>query len=109
MESLPHWIPSVHSLVVLYLKWSRLKDDPIVFLQNLPNLVHLELCQVYEGEKLYFAAGGFKKLKHLGLDEFKELRCVEVEFGVMPCVEKLSIKRCNCWRRFHQVLNTLPI
>ena len=72
-----------------------MKDDLIVFLQNLPNLVHLELCQVDEGEKLYFAAGGFKKLKHLGLDEFKELRCVEVELGAMPCVEKLSIKRCK--------------
>ncbi|KAF3449647.1 hypothetical protein FNV43_RR10378 [Rhamnella rubrinervis] len=95
LEALPHWIPSLHSLVILYLKWSRLKDDPIVFLQNLPNLVHLELCQVYEGEKLYFTAGGFKKLKHLGLDEFKELRCVEVELGAMPCVEKLSIKRCK--------------
>ena len=95
METLPHWIPSLHSLVILYLKWSKLNDDPLIFLQNLPNLVHLELCQVFEGDELCFRAGGFKKLKHLGLDEFKELRYVNVEMGAMPCIENLSIQRCK--------------
>lgn len=95
LERLPHWIPSLHSLVILYLKWSRLKDDPIVFLQNLPNLVHLELCQVYEGDTLCFATGGFKKLKYLGFDDFNKLRRVDIEVGAMPCVEKLSIQRCK--------------
>ncbi|PON94755.1 NB-ARC domain, LRR domain containing protein [Trema orientale] len=95
LESLPHWIPSLHSLVILCLKWSKLCDDPIIVLQDLPNLAHLELCQVFEGDALCFKAGGFKKLKHLGLDEFKELRYVNVEMGAMPCVEKLSIQRCH--------------
>ncbi|PON63332.1 NB-ARC domain, LRR domain containing protein [Parasponia andersonii] len=45
LESLPHWIPSLHSLVILCLKWSKLCDDPIIVLQDLPNLAHLELCQ----------------------------------------------------------------
>ncbi|ONI05988.1 hypothetical protein PRUPE_5G032700 [Prunus persica] len=40
LETLPHCIPSLHSIVMLCLKWSRLKDDPLVFLQYLPNLVH---------------------------------------------------------------------
>ncbi|PON63350.1 NB-ARC domain, LRR domain containing protein, partial [Parasponia andersonii] len=95
LESLPHWIPSLHSLVILYLKWSKLSDDPVFFLQDLPNLVHLELCRVYEGDSICFRTGGFKKLKHLGLDEFRELRYVNVEMGAMPCVEKLSIQRCK--------------
>ncbi|KAL5552271.1 hypothetical protein UlMin_002447 [Ulmus minor] len=95
LETLPHWIPSLQSLVILYLKWSKLEDNPTVFLQNLPNLVHLELCQVFEGDELLFGAGGFKKLKHLGVDEFSELRRVNVEMGAMPCLEKLSIQRCK--------------
>ncbi|XP_004301665.1 PREDICTED: disease resistance protein RPM1-like [Fragaria vesca subsp. vesca] len=95
LEALPHWIPSLHSLVKLYLKWSRLKDDPLVSLQHLPNLVHLELCQVFEGDTLCFGDGGFKKLKHLCLDKSDELRCIEVEVGTMPCLENLSIRRCK--------------
>ncbi|KAI5327378.1 hypothetical protein L3X38_026774 [Prunus dulcis] len=95
LDALPHWIPSLHSLVRLYLKWSRLKDDPLLFLQYLPNLIHLELSQVFEGDTLCFGAGGFKKLKHLGINEFDALRCIQVEMGAMPCVEKLSIQRCK--------------
>ncbi|BFG30993.1 hypothetical protein CerSpe_172670 [Prunus speciosa] len=77
LETLPHCIPSLHSLVMLYLKWSRLKDDPLVFLQCLPNLVHLELSQVVKGDTVCFGAGGFKKLKRLGIDEFDKLRCIQ--------------------------------
>ncbi|KAG2726569.1 hypothetical protein I3760_01G118500 [Carya illinoinensis] len=94
LETLPPWIPSLHGLVRLHLKWSRLKEDPLVLLQKLPNLVHLELLQVYEGDTLYFKMGGFNKLKILRLDQFSELRCVQVEVGAMPCVEKLIILRC---------------
>ncbi|XP_009346318.2 disease resistance protein RPM1-like [Pyrus x bretschneideri] len=95
LETLPHWIPSLHSLVRLYLKGSRLRDNPLVFIQYLPNLVHLELSQVFEGDTLCFGAGGFKKLKHLGIDEFEELRCIEVQVGAMPSLQKLSIQRCK--------------
>ncbi|CAN6701463.1 unnamed protein product [Malus baccata var. baccata] len=95
LDTLPHWISSLHSLVKLHLKWSRLKDNPLVFLQYLPILLHLELSQVFEGDTLCFEAGGFKKLKHLGIDEFDELRCIEVQVGAMLSVEKLSITHCK--------------
>ncbi|KAF3449646.1 hypothetical protein FNV43_RR10377 [Rhamnella rubrinervis] len=62
LETLPHWIPSLRSLVRLSLKWSRLKDDPL--------------------------------LKILGLDEFDELRSIQVETGALPCLEELIIHRC---------------
>ncbi|KAL5552270.1 hypothetical protein UlMin_002446 [Ulmus minor] len=101
LEMLPHWIPSLHSLVKLSLKWCRLTDDPLVYLQYIPNLVHLILCQVYIGERLCFRAGGFKKLKMLGLDKFDELRCIQVEQGAMEFLEDLSIRRC-------QSLETVP-
>ncbi|XP_044466361.1 disease resistance protein RPM1-like [Mangifera indica] len=95
LESFPHWISYVHSLVKVYLRFCRLKEDPLVFLQNLPNLIHLELLQVYDGDTLCFMAGGFKKLKQLGLDKFDELRFVEIQKGAMSCIEKLSIQRCK--------------
>ncbi|XP_004301649.1 PREDICTED: disease resistance protein RPM1-like [Fragaria vesca subsp. vesca] len=95
LETIPRWIPSLHSLVRLYLKWSRLKDDPLVFLQYLPNLLHLELSRAFEGDTLCFEAGGFKKLKHLGIAEFEGLKCIQVQLGAMPSVKKLIIKRCK--------------
>ncbi|KAK3429798.1 hypothetical protein EUGRSUZ_E01294, partial [Eucalyptus grandis] len=95
LKALPHWLPSLSSLMKLHLRGSRLKNDPLVSLQNLPNLVHLELLQVYEGSSLCFEAESFKKLKTLGLDYFEELRCVEVEKGAMPYLEKFIIQRCK--------------
>lgn len=43
LETLPHWIPNLESLVRIHMKWSWLKDDPLESLQVLPNHVHLEL------------------------------------------------------------------
>ncbi|PRQ19012.1 putative P-loop containing nucleoside triphosphate hydrolase, leucine-rich repeat domain, L [Rosa chinensis] len=95
LDALPHWIPSLPSLVRLSLKWSRLKDDPLISLRHIPNLVQLELCQVFVGDRLCFKADGFRKLKILSLEKFDELRCIDVEMGAMECLEKLSIQRCK--------------
>ncbi|KAF3449648.1 hypothetical protein FNV43_RR10379 [Rhamnella rubrinervis] len=95
LEELPSWIPSLRSLARLFLKWSQLRDDPLVHLQDLPNLVHLELLQVFDGDTLCFKAGGFKKLKLLGLDMFDKLKCVQIEKGAMPSLETLVIHRSN--------------
>ncbi|XP_062076241.1 disease resistance protein RPM1-like [Humulus lupulus] len=95
LEMLPHWISSLQSLVKLSLKWSRLKDDPLVYLQHIPNLVQLILCQVFTGDKLCFRAGGFRKLKILGLDDFDELKCIQLEPGAMEFLENLSIRQCE--------------
>ncbi|XP_062117719.1 disease resistance protein RPM1-like [Humulus lupulus] len=94
-EKLPHWINSLQNLVLLHLKWSRLKEDPLVHLQNLPNLVHLEFLQVYDGDSLHFREGGFLKLKLLGLDKLDRLQSVTMDNGVMPRLEKLVIQRCK--------------
>ncbi|KAG4117094.1 hypothetical protein ERO13_D12G207300v2 [Gossypium hirsutum] len=99
LEKLPEWIPCLESLAVIYLKWSRLPNDALESLQNLPNLVHLELLQAVEGDTLHFKAGGFKELKLLGIDKFEGLRCIQVEDGAMPCLEKLSIQRCKLLER----------
>ncbi|XP_039169276.1 disease resistance protein RPM1-like [Eucalyptus grandis] len=95
LEALPHWLPSLSSVIKLYLRYCSLKDDPLVSLQNLPNLVHLELIQGYEGSSLCFKAKGFKKLRILSLDLFNKLRCIEVEKEAMPFLEKLVFQRCK--------------
>ncbi|KAK0590181.1 hypothetical protein LWI29_023644 [Acer saccharum] len=84
-------------------------------IQNLTNLRALSIMSIEEGEiidlhhlirppqflqRIYFTgrlqtAGGFKKLKHLGLDKFDELRCIQIEIGAVQSVEKLSIQRCK--------------
>lgn len=95
LQTLPSWIANHHSLVKLHLRMSRLRDDPLESLQNLPSLVHLELLHVYNWRTLCFKAKGFMKLKTLGLDLFDELEFIQVEEGAMPCLEKLLVLRCK--------------
>ncbi|XP_062030109.1 disease resistance protein RPM1-like [Rosa rugosa] len=95
LEALPHWIPSLPNLVRLSLKWSRLRDDPLIYLRHIPNLVLLELCRAFTGDRLCLKADGFMKLKILSLDKLDELRCIDVEMGAMDSLEKLSIQRCK--------------
>ncbi|CAL5441191.1 unnamed protein product [Camellia sinensis] len=91
LEKFPLWIPSLHGLVRLRLACSKLRDDPLRSLQELPNLGELILDQAYEGEVLYFKAGGFQRLKHLRFSKLKGLRWVRVEDGAMPHLETLII------------------
>ncbi|PSS01364.1 Disease resistance protein [Actinidia chinensis var. chinensis] len=96
LEKLPHWITSHHSLFKVYLKWSKLRVDPLQSLQDLPNLIELQLLQeAYEGEGLCFKAGRFKRLKVLGLQRLNGLRWVKMEEGTMPRLERLYIRDCE--------------
>ncbi|CAL5429413.1 unnamed protein product [Camellia sinensis] len=95
LETLPPWITSMHSLVKLRLRWSRLRVDPLESLQALPNLVELQLRQAYDGDVLQFKAGGFQGLKILHLHDLKALRRVSVEDGAMPHLEDLKIICCE--------------
>ncbi|KAA8521200.1 hypothetical protein F0562_011865 [Nyssa sinensis] len=95
LETLPPWIPSLHSLVKLRLRWSQLGDDPLESLQALPSLVELQLRQAYDGDALHFKAGGFQGLRALYLHDLKRLTRVTVEEGAMPCLEELWIICCE--------------
>ncbi|XP_065881646.1 disease resistance protein RPM1-like [Euphorbia lathyris] len=101
-EKLPEWIPSLDSLIKVVLKWSGLTHDPLVQLQHLPNLAHLELVQVYDGESLCFEAKGFQKLKFLGLNQLEKVNTIVIEEGSMPCLEKLIVQSCGS-------LKTVPL
>ncbi|KAL2465305.1 Disease resistance protein RPM1 [Abeliophyllum distichum] len=95
LAKFPHWIQSLRSLVKVYFKWSQLLDDPLKYLQDLPNLVHLEFLVGYIGEELRFKAGKFQRLRLLDLDKLEPLREVIGEDGAIPHLEKLIIQRCN--------------
>ncbi|KAL2491535.1 Disease resistance protein RPM1 [Abeliophyllum distichum] len=95
LANFPKWIRSLPSLVKVYFRWSQLSDDPLEYLQDLPNLVHIEFLASYVGKTLCFKAGKFPKLKLLGLDKLETLSQVIIEEGAMPHLEKLIIQRCN--------------
>ncbi|KAK2993689.1 hypothetical protein RJ640_027041 [Escallonia rubra] len=95
LEKLPKWIPSLHSLVKICLRHSQLGDGPLQSLEALPNLEIILLFRAYEGESLTFKAGGFQRLKVLGLLQLKRLRSVTVEDGAMPHLEKLRFEGCK--------------
>ncbi|KAK3003464.1 hypothetical protein RJ639_019469 [Escallonia herrerae] len=95
LEKLPHWIPSLHSLVTLWLCYSQLGDDPLQSLEALPNLELLGFLQAYEGESLTFKAGGFQRLKVLWLRRLKGLRSLTVEDGAMPRLEDIYFHDCK--------------
>ncbi|PHT60204.1 hypothetical protein CQW23_02567 [Capsicum baccatum] len=91
---LPKWIQDLNSLVKIYLRWTRLTEDPLKYLQDLPNLVHLEFLVGYTGEELYFEQGKFQRLKLLNLDKLDGLRRVTIGEGSIPHLEKLVVQRC---------------
>ncbi|KAF3447824.1 hypothetical protein FNV43_RR08530 [Rhamnella rubrinervis] len=95
LQILPHWIPSLSNLGRLDLMLSGLQVDPFESLQSLPNLVHVELNQAYDGETLCLKAGGFKLLKILVFFKLDRLRKVTIEKGALPCLKQLWIRGCK--------------
>ncbi|XP_030516344.1 disease resistance protein RPM1-like [Rhodamnia argentea] len=95
LEKLPSWTSSLYSVARLYLRHSRLQNDPLESLEALPNLVELQLGDAYEGESLCFRRGGFPRLKLLWLIKLKNLKWVTMEEDTMPSLEKLTLRRCE--------------
>ncbi|CAK8540294.1 unnamed protein product [Lathyrus sativus] len=98
LEKFPQWINSLKNLFRVFLKWSRLNEDPLQYLQNLPNLRHLEFLQVYIGETFHFKKNGFPNLKVLGLDDLEGLNSMTIEEGAMQGLKKLVIQRCGSFK-----------
>jgi disease resistance protein RPM1 len=94
LEKLPNWILELQNLVTLILFFSSLKEDPLLCVQALPNLITLSLNHAYDGEQLHFEEGGFRKLKKLTLRELKRLKMVEIDKGSLLGLEQLEIGPC---------------
>ncbi|KAL5548069.1 hypothetical protein UlMin_003300 [Ulmus minor] len=95
LQKLPDWVSKLQSLSALGLNESRLADDPLKYLKNLPSLVYLWLSTAYEGEQLHFEQGGFQKLKLLQLDQLDGLKEMKISRGTLPLLEKLFIISCS--------------
>ena len=87
----PHLIVGLPNLTTLCLSLSKLTNDPLSDLHELPNLVSLWLYRAYKGDKLYFEEGGFQRLKLLVLTELHGLNAVEIKEGALPWLEELRI------------------
>lgn len=95
LEMIPPWVASLQNLTTIQLFGSRLRHDLLESLQSLPNLVDVSLNNAYEGEGLYFMAGGFQKLKRLELTRLQKLKHVRVGDHAMPCLHKLVMAECT--------------
>ncbi|GFY91965.1 hypothetical protein Acr_08g0003610 [Actinidia rufa] len=91
LEKFPVWISTLENLVRVRFYWSRLTEDPLPFLQDLPNLLVFGLYGAYEGELLHFREGGFQKLKELELRYLSALNSVIIDNGALPLLQELDI------------------
>ncbi|XP_050246316.1 disease resistance protein RPM1-like isoform X9 [Quercus robur] len=94
LEKLPEWIPKLKSILRIDLCWSRLMEDPLKFLQSLPNLMTLSLCDGYRGEQLHIEGRSFQKLKELRFLNFGGLNRLIIDEGALPLLERLQIGEC---------------
>jgi disease resistance protein RPM1 len=94
LEKLPNWILELQNLITLLLYFSSFDEDPLSFVQALPNLITLSLNHAYDGLQLHFNGGGFRKLKNLTLRGLERLNMVEIDRGSLPVLEKLEFGPC---------------
>ncbi|PNY00341.1 NBS-containing resistance-like protein [Trifolium pratense] len=94
LDTLPDWIPKLEYLVEMKLAISKLKNDPLQSLKNLPNLLKFSLWDdAYDGEILHFQNGGFLKLKRLNLTRLNRVNLILIEKGTLPSLEYLTMDR----------------
>ncbi|TVU08907.1 hypothetical protein EJB05_42334, partial [Eragrostis curvula] len=95
LGSLPNWISSLNDLAKVKLLGTQIRQEDIVHLQNLRNLVLLGLWEnSYIGDSLCFSTSTFPKLKFLDIDGLDKLETVKIEEDGMPELEQLWVNRC---------------
>jgi len=100
LEKLPDWIPKFECLVQIMMALSKLTDDPMQSLKNLPNLLKLNLLEnAYDGEFLHFQNGGFKKLKELFLCHMNRVNSILIEKGALLSLERLRMEKIPCLKK----------
>ncbi|XP_024027725.1 disease resistance protein RPM1 [Morus notabilis] len=93
LQNLRHLLASGHDKKVRLdsTRGVRIKEG-IGFLENLQTLMTVEAHHVaYDGDKLHFEEGAFKKLKLLVLRELHGLKVLEIDEGALPLLEELRI------------------
>ncbi|KAI3854340.1 hypothetical protein MKX03_012802 [Papaver bracteatum] len=80
------------NLSKLILSWSRLEQDPMETLQDLPNLKLLELLdRAFEGEEMVCSTKGFPQLQVLSIQNMERLKKWTIHQGGMPCLKELTL------------------
>ncbi|XP_057451327.1 disease resistance protein RPM1-like [Lotus japonicus] len=93
LDKLPDWVTRLQYLVRLSIHFSKLKDDQLKSLKDLPNLLRLSIArEAYVGESLHFEVG-FQKLKRLYLVDLNEVSSIVIENGALPALERLLLMR----------------
>ncbi|KAL5164694.1 Disease resistance protein RPM1 [Glycine soja] len=96
LTRLPNWISQFPNLVQLYLSGSRLTNDALKSLKNMPRLMLLFLSDnAYEGETLNFQSGGFQKLKALLLKSLNKLESILIDRGALCSLELFSLRELS--------------
>ncbi|KAL1294983.1 hypothetical protein HN51_055822 [Arachis hypogaea] len=84
------------SLIELTLSHSKLQDDPLQILKDLPNLRSLSLlAESYTGKKLVCKSRCFPQLHILRLWGLKQLEDWFIEQEALPCLAQLEIRSCK--------------
>nr|GMC80904.1 disease resistance protein RPM1-like [Ipomoea batatas] len=91
LERAPQCLSSLVGLTTLFLGWSKLSEDPLLHLQDLPMLTDLVLLKSYEGEGLCFKAEKFSKLKFLSIAGFEALKWITMEEGSLRHLERFAL------------------
>ncbi|MED6117035.1 hypothetical protein PIB30_106006, partial [Stylosanthes scabra] len=93
LEKLPDSIQELRYLARLSLSYSKLGDDPLKLLQDMPNLMHLLMYDAaYEGESLHFRERGFRKLEELTLKNLYGLNSILIDRGALPNLKRLKLE-----------------
>nr|XP_027100120.1 probable disease resistance protein At1g58602 [Coffea arabica] len=88
--------PDPAGLTELRLQCTKIEEDSIGTLEELPNLRLLELgTYSFLGQAMICHSGGFPELKHLRLDDLGNLKQWVVEVGAMPNLSSLCIEGCR--------------
>ncbi|KAK9922851.1 hypothetical protein M0R45_031292 [Rubus argutus] len=90
LERVPPWFHSLRNLTHLGLHWSRLEEDLLPCIADLPCLGYLTLANSYVGKELCFCRG-FVKLAGLVLRNFPLMNKITIQKGVMPNLKSLSL------------------
>ncbi|GAU16411.1 hypothetical protein TSUD_117600 [Trifolium subterraneum] len=94
LDTLPDWIPKLEYLVEIKLALSKLKEDPLQSLKNLPNLLKLALWDnAYDGEVLHFQNGGFLKLKKLNLSRLNRVNSIIIDKGALISLDNIIMDK----------------
>ncbi|KAF8766165.1 hypothetical protein HU200_007665 [Digitaria exilis] len=95
LQKLPDWFGQLHNLTKLRLSFSKLEEDPLSVLAQLPNLLFLQLNKAYQGNIMRCCYPGFPKLKIFIITELEKLEAWDVDEGAMPCVLEVWIMLCE--------------